>query len=264
MGNSGVAAAFALLLVAAGFSRLLDLRLGRALLFSGVRAASQLALLGLVLGWIFKQESHGWTLVAIFGMSAMAVQTVLSRVPLEYRGIRFHVAASVILPCWILSAVGLMAITGFAGLDLPSSLVLPFTGLLLGNCVSGISLGLNDGLKSLRDDPARLEYWLSQGASRWEAIAPVLRDSARTAISPVLNSLSVAGVVSLPGMMTGQLLAGADPGGAVRYQIIAMLLVAVGTLIGAVLALALALLSFFNHRHQFLYSRLAGTGSGVA
>ena len=72
------------------------------------------------------------------------------------------------------------------------------------------------------------------GATRWEAASPVTRDALRSALMPTINSMAATGLVSLPGMMTGQILGGMPPVEAVKYQILVMFLIAGGTGFGAV------------------------------
>jgi putative ABC transport system permease protein len=73
---------------------------------------------------------------------------------------------------------------------------------------------------------------------------------------PLINSMMVVGIVSLPGMMTGQLLAGANPMQAVKYQIVIMFLIASGTALGTLGVVLLSYLRLFDSDHQFLYQRI--------
>jgi putative ABC transport system permease protein len=73
---------------------------------------------------------------------------------------------------------------------------------------------------------------------------------------PTINSMAVMGIVSLPGMMTGQILAGSDPEEAVKYQIVIMFLIASGTALGLISVVLLGYRRLFNARHQFLYGQL--------
>jgi putative ABC transport system permease protein len=79
---------------------------------------------------------------------------------------------------------------------------------------------------------------------------------------PIINAMMVVGLVSLPGMMTGQLLAGASPVGAVKYQIMIMFLIAAGTALGTICVVLLSYTRLFNSRHQFLYERLRTVKNG--
>ena len=84
----------------------------------------------------------------------------------------------------------------------------------------------------------------------------MIRDALRTSMIPTLNSMMVMGIVSLPGMMTGQILAGVSPGAAVRYQIMMIFVIATSAAIGTTLIVVLAFRALFNSRHQLLIERL--------
>src|SRR4029077_4456516 len=106
---------------------------------------------------------------------------------------------------------------------------IPLLGMILGNCMTGIALGLNTLTTSLMLRRASVEAQLMLGATRWDAAAPVTRNALRSALMPTINSMSATGLVSLPGMMTGQILSGVPPVEAVKYQILVMFLIAGGT-----------------------------------
>ena len=95
---------------------------------------------------------------------------------------------------------------------------IPLLGMILGNCMTGIGLGLNALTTSLVNRRASVEAQLMLGATRQVAAGPVTREALRSALMPVINSMSVTAVVSLPGMMTGQILGGVPPAEAVKYR----------------------------------------------
>ncbi len=132
------------------------------------------------------------------------------------------------------------------------SVILPFTGLLIGNSLSGISLGISEWNRAIVRQSGWIETRLAHGATCWEASHPVFKQAMMTAMTPIINSMSVSGIVSLPGMMTGQLLAGADPLKAVEYQIVAMFLIAASTLFGSLVAIGLGFKRKFNQVHQLV------------
>ena len=99
-------------------------------------------------------------------------------------------------------------------------------------------------------------YILALGGTRWEAARQPIRNATRTAMTPIINSMMVVGVVSLPGMMTGQLLSGVPPMQAVKYQIVIMFLIASATSIGAVGVVLMAYRRLFSPRHQFRAERM--------
>jgi putative ABC transport system permease protein len=135
---------------------------------------------------------------------------------------------------------------------------IPLFGMMLGNAMTGIAIGLNALANDLASRRAAVEAHLLTGATRWQALAPSMRRAARAGLIPIINAMAATGVVSLPGMMTGQILAGADPEQAVRYQILVMFLIAGATGIGLVVALWGAAWRLSDRRHRIRLDRLTG------
>ncbi len=100
----------------------------------------------------------------------------------------------------------------------------PLLGIVLGAAMTGVSLGLNTLTTQVSRDRAAIEARLALGAGRFAALRPFIGRSLRSALIPSINTMSSAGIVALPGMMTGQILAGMDPGQAVNYQIFILFL----------------------------------------
>ncbi len=138
--------------------------------------------------------------------------------------------------------------------------VIPLMGMVLGNSLNGISLTLDRLTADLERRRDEVELWLSLGATAWEATRPLVVDAVRAGLVPILNAMTVAGIVSLPGMMTGQILAGAPPLQAVRYQIVVMFMIAGASSLGALLAGLLSFRRLTTRRHQLLV-HLLRTGS---
>ena len=94
------------------------------------------------------------------------------------------------------------------------------------------------------------------GAVPSQAARRPVQQALKTGLTPIMNGMMVVGIVSLPGMMTGQLLSGIPPMQAVKYQIVIMFLIASATAMGTVGVVLLAFHKLFNARHQFLYQHL--------
>lgn len=136
--------------------------------------------------------------------------------------------------------------------------------MILGNTLNGISLGLDrlgEELVSRRD---RVETLPCLGATRWEAARSAIQTAVRIGMIPMINSMMVVGIISLPGMMTGQLLAGVDPVQSVKYQIVIMFLIASGSAIGTVGVVLISYRCLFNAHHQFLSERLVARPTAAA
>ena len=168
---------------------------------------------------------------------------------------------------YVAGGIGAAGLIGFTVFGLVASLhshpwyepkyAIPLLGMILGNTMSGISLGLQSITTGLVSQRAGVEAQLMLGATRYEAMLPAIRRALRSALMPIINSMSVLGIVSLPGMMTGQILGGVLPGDAAKYQILIMLLIAGGTGIGAVSAVVGAAYRLSDNRDRLRLERLS-------
>ncbi len=250
-----VAVAAALIVVNAGISLALRLGMERRLLVAAVRTVAQLVLMGLVLEWVFAARS--WPVVAAMAvfMATVAGVAAVRRVGRRYPGIWLNSLVSMWASSWVIAAVAVGAIVRVDPWWEPQYAI-PLLGMILGNTLNGISLGLDRLTEELTGKRDRVETLLALGATRWEAARDPVRAAVRTGMIPIVNSMMVVGIVSIPGMMTGQLLAGVEPLQAVEYQIVIMFLIASGTALGTVGVVLLGYRRLFNRRHQFLYGTI--------
>lgn len=246
----------AALVVAAGLvSVLLRLNLERRLGVAALRTVIQLLLVGYILRFVFQLET--WWAVA----PVILVMIVAASVAAVRRSSRTYAQAN-LLAFVTLLLTGLLTTYSVTGLVigvrpwyLPQYLI-PLLGMVLGNGLTGISLCLDALLESLSERSQEVEMELSLGATRWEAALPPLREAVRRGMIPIINSMMVVGVVSLPGMMTGQILAGAEPTEAVKYQIVVMFMIAAATSLGCISIGLLTCRQLFNDRHQLRGERI--------
>ena len=133
---------------------------------------------------------------------------------------------------------------------------IPLLGMVIGNTMTAISLSADRLTTALHDHKNIVEQRLLLGEPARDAIDEFRRDAFRGGYIPVINSMATAGIVSLPGMMTGQILAGSPPVDAVKYQIMIWLLIAATTGIGMIIALHLTSRNLFDHRHRLRLDRL--------
>ena len=132
----------------------------------------------------------------------------------------------------------------------------PLLGMLLGNTMNGIALGMDRLVQTAWQQRAVIEQRLMLGQRDSEAIREIVRDSMRAGMIPIINAMAAAGVVSLPGMMTGQILAGSPPVEAVKYQILIMFLVTSGTGFAVITVLKLIAGRMFDARERLRFDRL--------
>jgi putative ABC transport system permease protein len=124
--------------------------------------------------------------------------------------------------------------------------VVPLAGMILGNCLQGNVIALERFYSSLRKNENEYTTFLMLGATRWEAVRPYFREAIKAAINPTIAGMSTMGLVSLPGMMTGQILGGSEPWLAVKYQIAIMICIFASTTLASIINLKLSLNIAFN------------------
>jgi putative ABC transport system permease protein len=133
-------------------------------------------------------------------------------------------------------------------------------GMMLGNAMTGIALALDRLTESAWQQRAVIEARLMLGQTWRQAIDAIRRDSMRSGTIPMINAMAAAGVVSLPGMMTGQILAGSPPLEAVKYQILIMFMISSGTGFGTLMAVWVATRRLFDERERLRLERIQSTG----
>ena len=258
-----LAAARVFVFINAGISVIFGLRVHRSLLIAALRMTVQLALMGLVLTTLFSMVSPLWTGIAALVMVLFAGHEAAQR---QERRLSGWWSYGLGTGCMMMSSV---LVTVFALITAlrpnpwyDPRYAIPLLGMILGNCMTGIGLGLDNLTTSLVSRRASVEAQLMLGATRQVAAAPVMRDALRSALMPTINSMAATGVVSLPGMMTGQILGGVPPAEAVKYQILVMFLIAGGTGLGAVTAVLGGIYRLTDARHRLRLDRLTAATAG--
>lgn len=254
-----VAIAASLILINAAVSISLRLDLGKRFLVASVRLTLQLILVGYVLQWIFTVNQPAAVLAIVALMTTIAGLSAIGRIDLRYPGIYLTSLISVWASSWIVAAMAVLWIVQPDPWWRPQYLI-PLLGMILGNALTGISLGLDRFLSELHRGRAVIDGALCLGASRWEAVRPTAQMAMRTGMIPIMNAMSVAGIVSLPGMMTGQLLSGVDPMSAVRYQIVIMFLIAATVALGILLSILISYHRLTSDQHAIRWDRIQKNG----
>ena len=253
-----MALASVFVLINAAISLALELGIHRRMLIAALRTVVQLSLMGLVLTALFSAVSPLWTAVAALVMVVFAGREIAVRQERPLAGLwSYGIGTSCMM-------TGSLMVTVFA---LTTALrpnpwydpkyAIPLLGMILGNAMTGIALGIQGMTTGLVAQRAAVEAQLMLGANRRTAMGPVISLALRNALMPIINSMSVAGIVSLPGMMTGQILGGVAPADAVKYQILIMFLIAGGTGIGAMTAVITVSYRLTDSRHRLRLDRLA-------
>jgi putative ABC transport system permease protein len=256
IGVTALAGAGLLLIANAALSLWLGLGVGRSQLIAGARTVVQLLLVGLVLRTVFALGSPWLVGAVLLVMLASAAWETMSRQQRRFKGSwAYSIGAGTI-------AVATLPVTALAiALLHPDPwyaprFAIPMFGIVLGNAMSGISVSLNAFNNAVVREQRGIEARLALGATRDEAFGPVRRDALQSGIIPTINQMSAAGIITLPGMMTGQVLAGMSPFEAAKYQIFVLLLLASATGFGAVAAVMAATWRTSDARHRLRLDRI--------
>ncbi len=225
------------------------LGLERDLLVGTVRTIAQLYLVGLILDAVFAAARWYWVLLILVAMAAIATHAAVSRLAKPIPGVYWIAAAALSIS----TAATLTYVIGVVVQPRPwwePQYLIPIAGMILGNSMTSAALAgdrLQADLFARRDE---VEARLALGFSGREAVAPLVRAALRAAMIPTVNGMMTVGVVQLPGMMTGQILAGASPLTAIRYQIVVVFMLAVATALGSLLFVRLAVRRYLTPAHQ--------------
>ena len=235
----------------------MKLGIARRILVAEMRTIVQLVLVGLVLKSIFNDARIGWVGLIALVMLIVAAREVTSRQKKRFIGLwGFGIGAlSISISSFSITFFALTVIINIKPWYEPQYAV-PLLGMMLGNTMTGMAIGLDRLTQTASDQRTVVEARLMLGEEWTKAIENIKRESIRSGLIPIMNSMAVAGIVSLPGMMTGQILAGSPPMKAVKYQILIIFLIASGTGFGTMTAVWLGSRRLFDKRHRLRLDRL--------
>ncbi|MFC0820778.1 ABC transporter permease [Moraxella marmotae] len=240
-----------LVLIAIFISQYLKLGLTKTLLMAAVRTMVQLSLIGLILAWIFAREAWYEVLTILSIMTLIAAIAAKNRIKKPYRGLLTDTLLALSLATFGVTLVAMLLILQIKPWYSPQYII-PILGLVLGNSLTAISLTTGRLIDHLHEQQGQIRTLLALSATPYEACHRAIITAINAGMMPTINSMMVVGLVSLPGMMTGQILAGADPTQAVRYQIITMFLICAGSAISCTLSALLVIRRFFDKQMRLV------------
>ncbi len=243
--------ALALLLVAVvvAISIRQGLGLGRDILVGSLRAIVQLYLVGLVLTAVFQGARWYSVLLILLVMIAIAAQAAVSRLGRPLPGAHGIAAASLTIS----TAATLAYVIGVIVEVRPwyePQYIIPIAGMILGSATTSAALAGDRLQGELRTRADEIEARLALGFSGREAVQPMVTAALRAAMIPTVNGMMTVGVVQLPGMMTGQILAGSSPLLAVKYQLVVVFMQAAATAVASLVFVWLAVSRYLTPAHQ--------------
>ena len=241
-------AVYLLLVVVLAIMKKCRINQSKLLLTASLRMTVQLVLAGFVLTYIFQNPHPVFVLLYLSAMIGLAIYTVLNR----NKGInrRFAVIVGVSLAGTGLAVI-LFFLLGVVGVSFFNpQYTIPISGMIMGNAMTGVSLGLKTFQDSIKTQRSKIDTLINIGATPKSVLLPFVNHALETALIPTLNSMLGMGIISLPGMMTGQILSGTLPTTAILYQISIMVAITTVTCLAVFCSLFFGYRTLYNSKNQ--------------
>lgn len=221
------------------------LQLEKEIIISVVRMAIQLAIVGIVLQWIF-DINHFWVTVAM-----LLVMNINAAWSASKRGQGIpHALKNSLIAVSLSSVIALGVMVGSGTLEFIPSQMIPVNGMVIGTTMRTIGMVFNQMRQLFKDRRQQVQEMLALGASPKQAGKEIMRLVLNMSLQPTLDNIKTTGLVTLPGLMSGLIFAGVAPGKAILYQIVVMFMMLSATAIGAYTVVFLTYPKFFTQRAQ--------------
>jgi len=244
---AAVAVSGLLVLVAVAIASWQRLGISREIVVAAVRALVQLVAIGAVLAWLFAHAGVAGALAWVLAMTLVAANESRRRgagIPHAYR------AALIGIVVATASTLGVLVLGGVISTE--PQVLIPIGGMVVSGSMQASSLTLTSLRRSAIDNRPAVEAALSLGLPAPQAFAREMRTAVRTALVPTVDSTRVVGLISLPGTMTGLIIAGVDPLQAIRYQIIVMYMLLAAWAVSALVTARAAQGSMFDEAQRLV------------
>ncbi|NSW89549.1 MAG: iron export ABC transporter permease subunit FetB [Firmicutes bacterium] len=240
--------ASSLVLVTLFFSYSQKLKLEKETIISVIRAVIQLVAVGYVLEYIFGLKNPIFTTLLLLFMTFNAAYNAAKRGKAIKNGLTISflsIAAGTLVTLAILIFSKTIQYEPYQ--------IIPVSGMIISNSMVALGLCYKQIASDFKNKRDEVETKLSLGADILPSSIEIIRDSIKTGMLPTIDSAKTLGIVSLPGMMTGLILAGTSPLEAIKYQIMVTFMLLSTTSISSFIACYLSYRGFFNSRKQLIY-----------
>jgi putative ABC transport system permease protein len=236
-------------LIAGIASMRMSLGLERDIFWGTVRTFAQLFLVGYILKYVFSLYNAYIVLFIFTGMILFAAITIKGRV--RERSVPYFLPTffSMFISYMIVTIIVTTLIISVKPWYQPQYFI-PIGGMIIGNSMTAIAVTLERIFSDVRAKRSEVELYLSLGADHVEATSEITREAVKAGMIPSISSMMAVGIVFLPGMMTGQILAGVDPVISIKYQIVVMLMLVGSTAIGSIIIASISRNLCFNKAEQ--------------
>ncbi|WP_186430511.1 iron export ABC transporter permease subunit FetB [Clostridium sp. BSD9I1] len=247
MNSSSLLISSSLVLVALLFSYAQKLKLEKEIIISVIRAILQLVIVGYLLNYIFGLKNPTFTTLLLLFMTFNAAYNAAKRGKAIKNGLLISFISI------SLGTIITLSILVFSGaIRYEPYQIIPVSGMIISNAMIALGLCYRQLTSDFKNKREEIETKLSLGADILPSSIEIIRDSIKTGMLPTIDSAKTLGIVSLPGMMTGLILAGTSPVEAIKYQIMVTFMLLSTTSISSFVACYLSYKNFFNKRKQLV------------
>ncbi len=220
------------------------------LLVASLRMTVQLIIAGFILTLIFENPNPAFTTLYLLAMIGFASHRSISRNKELNRKFKIIIVCSLFFTGLAVMLFFIMVVVNESIFD--PRYAIPLGGMIFGNTMTGLNLGLQSFTDSVNSMRVRSETLLGIGTRPKQILLPYVNHALETALLPTINSMIGMGIIFLPGMMTGQILAGAQPMSAILYQISIMIAICTVVCVSVFSSLILGYKTMYNDRNQFI------------
>ena len=220
------------------------------LIVASIRMTVQLVLAGLVLTYIFENPHPLFTVGYVLLITAFAVFIVLRRNRAINSRFKFMAGLSLAISGLAVICFFIMAIIGVSIFN--PQYTIPISGMIMGNAMTGVSLGLKTFNENVHTQKPQIDTLINMGVTPRKILTPFVNKAIETALLPTLNSMLGMGIVSLPGMMTGQILSGTLPTTAILYQIAILISISTVACLAVFCSLYFGSKTLYNEKSQMI------------
>lgn len=247
MNTSSLLISSSLVLVALLFSYFQKLKLEKEIIISVIRAIVQLIAVGYLLGFIFGLKSPVFTTLLLLFMTFNAAYNAAKRGKEIKNGL---LISFISISAGTIATLSILVFSG--AIKYEPYQIIPISGMIISNAMVALGLCYRQLTSNFKNKREEVETKLSLGADVLPSSIEIIRDSIKTGMLPTIDSAKTLGIVSLPGMMTGLILAGTSPVESIKYQIMVTFMLLSTTSIASFIACYLSYKNFFNKRKQLI------------
>lgn len=240
---------FTLLFVVAALVLSMWLKLGveRDLVVATIRSVVQLLIVGYILKFVFASHVTLFILAMVALIVGVATWNARSRAK-SIPGVIWPILVGLLVTEIVTQGV----LLGIGVVPFQARYVITISGMIVGNSMVAAGLLLNRLQREVVSGQAEITTVLALGGSPKQAIYPHLKQAIRAGMIPTIDSTKTTGLVQLPGMMTGQIIADADPIQAVRYQLMILFCILAGSAITSIVIGFLTYPKLFTKYQQLM------------